>query len=106
MEKSWRTRQTKKGVRVAGFDLNKRRERAKKKKCPAFQNGREAELKFDPKETPLSRHRAYERPEEFEKRRAARSGVEATNSCLKRQTGLNRLRNRIVSEGETLSPVN
>jgi hypothetical protein len=93
-QKSWQTRQTEKGVRVAGFDLDKCRECVKKKKCPAFQNGRNANLKYNLKDMRLSQRRAYEQTEELKKRYAMRSGIEATNSRLKRQTGLSRFRYR------------
>jgi IS5 family transposase len=93
-QKSWQTRQTEKSVLVAGFDLDKCQECVDKEKCPAFQNGHKAELKFNPKEMRLSKRRAYEQTDDFKKRYAMRSGIEATNSRLKRQTGINRSRYR------------
>ncbi|MDR0547962.1 MAG: transposase [Deltaproteobacteria bacterium] len=64
------------------------------KSAPPSNTGRKAELKFTSKDTRLSQRRAYEQTEEFKKRSATRSGVEATNSRFKRQTGFNRLRYR------------
>jgi IS5 family transposase len=93
-QKSWQSHQTEKGTRVAGFDLDKCRECANNEKCPAFQHGHKAELKFTSKDMRLSQRRANEQTEEFKKRYAMRSGIEATNSRLKRQTGFNRLRYR------------
>ncbi|MDR0548667.1 MAG: transposase [Deltaproteobacteria bacterium] len=45
-----------------------------------------------PKKCAFPKRRAYEKTDEFKKRYAMRSGVEATNSSLKRQTGFGRLR--------------
>lgn len=42
----------------------------------------------------LARRRRYEQGEEFKRRYAARAGLEATNSSLKRRTGLGRVRVR------------
>ena len=51
-------------------------------------------LKTTLQEATLAKRRAYEQTEEFRKRYAQRSGIEATNSELKRAHGLGRLRVR------------
>ena len=51
-------------------------------------------LKTTRKEVMLAKRRAYEQTEEFRKRYAERSGIEATNSELKRKHGIGKLRVR------------
>ena len=51
-------------------------------------------LKTTRKEVTLAKRRAYEQTEEFRKRYAERSGIEATNSELKRKHGIGKLRVR------------
>lgn len=66
-----------------------------KKSCPAHRNPNGTRtLKTTVKEHVLARRRRYEQTEEFQKRYAARAGIEATNSELKRGHGLGRLRVR------------
>ena len=66
-----------------------------KKHCPAKRkpNGTR-ELRTSVKEHVLARRRRYEKTDEFRKRYAARAGIEATNSELKRAHGLGFLRVR------------
>ena len=49
---------------------------------------------IDMKDVRLERRRAYQKTDEFRKRYRRRSGIEATNSILKRVTGIGRLRVR------------
>ena len=66
-----------------------------KKSCPAKRNPNGTRtLKTSLKEHTLAKRRAYERTAEFRKRYAERSGIEATNSELKRAHGLGYLRVR------------
>ena len=66
-----------------------------KKSCPAKLNPNGTRtLKTSLKEYTLAKRRAYEQTEEFRKKYAQRSGIEATNSELKRAHGLGRLRVR------------
>lgn len=66
-----------------------------KTSCPAQPNADGTRtLKTTLKEATLAKRRAYEQTEEFRKRYAQRSGIEATNSELKRKHGLGKLRVR------------
>ena len=66
-----------------------------KTSCPTQQNTDGSRMLETPvKAAKLARRRAYEQTEEFRKRYAERSGIEATNSELKRKHGLGKLRVR------------
>ncbi len=66
-----------------------------RKSCPTQQNANGSRtLNTTLKEAILAKRRAYEQTEEFRKRYAQRSGIEATNSELKRKHGLGKLRVR------------
>jgi len=61
--------------------------------CPTQVNANGTRtLKTTLKEATLAKRRAYEQTEAFRKRYAERSGIEATNSELKRKHGLGKLR--------------
>jgi hypothetical protein len=92
-QKPWTVSKTKNGGVVAGFNLDNCNECADNKRCPAWRYGHKAELKFSPKDMRLSKRRMVENTDEF-KRYSMRSGIEATNSRLARETGLKRLRYR------------
>ena len=66
-----------------------------RKTCPTKRNPNGSRtLKTTMKEHVLAKRRRYEQTEEFRKRYAARAGIEATNSELKRAHGLGHLRVR------------
>ena len=66
-----------------------------RKTCPAKRNPNGTRtLKTTSKEYVLAKRRRYEQTEEFRKRYAARAGIEATNSELKRAHGMGFLRVR------------
>ena len=66
-----------------------------KKSCPAHRNPNGTRtLQTTTREYVLAKRRRYEQTEEFRKRYAARAGIEATNSELKRAHGMGFLRVR------------
>jgi hypothetical protein len=63
--------------------------------CPSKDDGKGRQsVEFTDKERRLARRRRQEETEEFREKYRIRSGIEATNSVLKRVTGLGRLRVR------------
>ena len=63
-------------------------------RCPIRQDPMLCDLRISGKELRLARRRAEQATKEFRDEYRIRSGIEGTNSCLKRVTGLNRLRVR------------
>jgi hypothetical protein len=62
--------------------------------CPVKMTKKKSWLEYDEKAIRLARRRAYEKTEEFKDTYRHRSGIEGTNSFVKRRTGLERLRVR------------
>jgi hypothetical protein len=90
----WAVRVTNGGREACGFDKKACENCPKVHMCPVTLNGDKAQLSFTRKDLRLSKRRARERTEEFKKAYAMRSGIEATNSRLARETGLKKLRYR------------
>jgi len=62
--------------------------------CPVKLTKKQSYLEYDDKAIRLAKRRALEKTEEFNDRYRHRSGIEGTNSYIKRRTGLGRLRVR------------
>jgi hypothetical protein len=93
-QKPWATKTTNGGKTIVGFNKSVCDNCAKAKACPVSISGDKAQLAFDHKDLRLSRRRAREQTAEFKEQYAMRSGIEATNSRLARETKLKKLRYR------------
>jgi transposase len=93
-QKPWASHTTKGGKTVAGFDKKICDNCPKSGSCPVVVSGEKAQLTYDQKDLRLSQRRAREQTEEFKKQYAMRSGIEATNSRLARETKIKKLRYR------------
>jgi IS5 family transposase len=90
----WCTFITKKAKIICAFDQRICSQCSSQDKCPVVISGSKVELKYTEKDFRLSNRRKYEQTEEFKKKYAMRSGIEATNSSLDRQTGFKHPRYR------------
>ena len=63
-------------------------------KCPIERKRNDCRLSFTVKELRLAKRRRFEKTDEFKDKYRKRSGIEATNSGIKRRTGMGRLRVR------------
>jgi hypothetical protein len=90
--------ETERNKKGNGFDAHFDREACEacpcKGNCPVVIGKKKARLSYTDKELRAARRRLYEKTQEFKDRYRYRSGIEATNSQLKRQMGLGRLRVR------------
>lgn len=93
-QKPWASYTTKSGREVCGFDKTICDKCLKVNLCPVRLSGGKAEITYDMKVLRLSRRRAREQTDDFKKQYAMRSGIEATNSHLARETGFKKLRYR------------
>ena len=93
-QKPWATAVGKGDKRFCGFDKRKCDLCPKSNFCATVLSGDKAQLSYTPKDLRLSKRRAKERTEEFKNIYSLRSGIEATNSRLARETSLKRLRYR------------
>ena len=66
----------------------------KRNECPVERKRNDCRFEFTPKELRLAKRRRFEKTDEFKEKYRMRSGIEATNSGIKRRTGMGRLRVR------------
>jgi IS5 family transposase len=95
--KPWHTDVTANGAVTACFDRQRCETCESKDRCPAFnpvKGFRKGELKYSAKDMRLSIRRAWEGTDEFKTSYAMRSGIEATNSRLDRQSSFKHVRYR------------
>jgi len=65
-----------------------------RKECPVERKRNDCRLEFTAKQLRLERRRRFEKTDEFKDKYRMRSGIEATNSGIKRRTGMGKLRVR------------
>lgn len=65
-----------------------------RKECPVERKRNDCRFKFTSKELRLAKRRRFEKTDEFKDKYRMRSGIEATNSGIKRRTGMGKLRVR------------
>lgn len=92
--KPWAFNMANSGKETWGFDKTTCGSCPKLHMCPVKLSGENAQLSFTQKDLRLSRRLAREQTAEYKKAYAMRSGIEATNSHLVRETGFKRLRYR------------
>ncbi|RLC95775.1 MAG: hypothetical protein DRI46_14480 [Chloroflexi bacterium] len=66
----------------------------KRKECPIERKRNNCRFEFTTKELRLAKRRRFEKTDEFKAKYRKRSGIEATNSGIKRRTGMGKLRVR------------
>jgi hypothetical protein len=97
-QKPWDQAKTKKGIMTYAFDEAICKNCPNAAKCPAMEITGKAEIKYSRKNMRLSKRRAKEQTAGFKMLYAMRSGIEATNSCLDRLTGLKHSRYRGIDK--------
>jgi hypothetical protein len=65
-----------------------------RKECPIERKRNDCRLEFTSKDLRLAKRRRFEKTDEFKDKYRMRSGIEGTNSGIKRRTGMGRLRIR------------